>query len=362
LSSRITGLDGLRGLASLIVVLRHTSNAVAMPLATRHALLEGPWAPLLNAQGAVQLFFVLSGYVLAGSLSRSRVPRSTVRFYVRRVFRIHPPYIGAVVLAWAASLLYRDPGLAHGVTPWVDQLNAADLTAWQVLTTFKFPGSALGLVPQGWTLEIEMIFSLLMPLLFWLARRVHWGSLVLLGLALLALAPPAGPLHFAIDFSIGIALFLERERLGRWLAAVPAALAPGLVVAGLACFGGPLLLGWHVVLPDQGILFGGADPRSMLLVGVGACFLVATAVHLPWWVSVLSSRPLVFLGRISFSLYLCHWAVLSVLVGRMPPLQSPRDGWLLLAAVLAASIPLSALGYYGLERPAIRLGRRLAHG
>ena len=69
-SGRIAALEGLRGLAGVVVVARHSLNAVQMPLPLRRALLEGPLAPLLNAQGAVQLFFVLSGYVLARSLSR----------------------------------------------------------------------------------------------------------------------------------------------------------------------------------------------------------------------------------------------------------------------------------------------------
>ena len=62
-------MEGLRGVAATIVVVRHTTNAIAMPEGTRRALLEGPWAPLLDAQGAVALFFVLSGFVLAGSFA-----------------------------------------------------------------------------------------------------------------------------------------------------------------------------------------------------------------------------------------------------------------------------------------------------
>lgn len=355
---RITGLDGLRGLASLIVVFRHTFNAVAMPVGTRRAFLEGPLAPLLNAQGAVQLFFVLSGYVLASSLSRNRERADAVRFYVRRVFRIYPPYIGAVLFALAAGQLYQKVGPKHGITPWVDSLNRADVTTLQLLGTFTFPGQARGLLPQGWTLEIEMIFSLLMPLMFLLARRVHWGLLALLCLVPYLLPSP-GTLRYGVDFALGIALFLERDRLARWASGLPPILGVALVALGVVIFGGPLLLGWHVPLPKLGILFGGADPRSMLLVGIGAASLIFGAVHLRWMARALSTPPAVFLGRISFSLYLVHWAVISVVATRLPPRVGGTDAWILLGAVLALSIPLSALGYYGVERPAIRAGRWL---
>ena len=78
---RIGALEGLRGAAAAIVVVRHTTNAIAMPEATRRTLLEGPWAPLLDAQAAVALFFVLSGFVLAGSLARDTGTGGTLQFW-----------------------------------------------------------------------------------------------------------------------------------------------------------------------------------------------------------------------------------------------------------------------------------------
>ena len=86
----MTALDGLRGIAATIVLLRHTFNAVVMPPDVRRGILESPLAPLLNGQGAVQLFFVLSGFVLAMSLSRDTRLRSVPAFYAKRILRIQP--------------------------------------------------------------------------------------------------------------------------------------------------------------------------------------------------------------------------------------------------------------------------------
>lgn len=362
MSRRVAGLDGLRGIASLIVVFRHTANAVAMPLETRHALLEGPLAPLLNAQGAVQLFFVLSGWVLAASLARGSGAADVARFYVRRIFRIHPPYLAGVAFAWLLAWAYVPRGPGWGLTPWVDALNDVQVTPAQLLASLRFPGTAFGLVPQGWTLEIEMIFSLLMPLLFGLAARLHWLVLIPLSFAAWEWTPPGSPLRFAFDFSIGVALHAERERLGRVFGRLPSAGGAVLVAAGLALFGAPLLLGWHVEIPRHGILFGGADGRSMVVAGLGAGVLVAMAAHWPGWAAWLSTRPVAFLGRVSFSLYLCHWAVLSVVVTRLPPAPRPAWGWALLAAVLVTSLPVAWLGYRFVELPVIAWGRRLSGG
>ena len=79
--ARLDGLDGLRGIASLIVVFRHTSNAIAMPMELRRQILESPLAILLNAQGAVQLFFVLSGFVLTASIERAPGWRGLSAFF-----------------------------------------------------------------------------------------------------------------------------------------------------------------------------------------------------------------------------------------------------------------------------------------
>jgi peptidoglycan/LPS O-acetylase OafA/YrhL len=70
----VAALDGLRGVAAAVVVLHHWFNALAMPREARRVLFEGVLAPFVNGQGAVVLFFVLSGTVLTASLARGRAP------------------------------------------------------------------------------------------------------------------------------------------------------------------------------------------------------------------------------------------------------------------------------------------------
>src|SRR5688572_5584929 len=106
-------LDGLRAVAAVVVVARHTVNAIAMPEAVRHALLASPLGLLLSAQGAVRLFFVLSGFVLARSLARGPGSGNVLQFYVRRLFRIHPPYVFGVLVAWLAAFFYAGEYATH---------------------------------------------------------------------------------------------------------------------------------------------------------------------------------------------------------------------------------------------------------
>ena len=113
---RVVALDGLRGIAAVIVIFGHTFNAIDLPMSVRLAIVQSPVALLLSSTGAVQLFFVLSGYVLASSLSRARGWTDVVQFLVKRVFRIHPPYVFALLFAWCASFFYvtPEPGFGQG--------------------------------------------------------------------------------------------------------------------------------------------------------------------------------------------------------------------------------------------------------
>jgi peptidoglycan/LPS O-acetylase OafA/YrhL len=336
-------------------MIRHSFNAVALPVGLQQAIVESPLALLLNGQGAVQLFFVLSGYVLAGSLSRNRRWIDLIQFYVKRVFRIYPPYAAALITTWCASFLYSDPSAA--ISPWLRAFAGVNLDSSRLLASFVFPGTAFGQLPIGWTLYIEMIYSLLLPALFLIARRVHWAALIVASLYCLSIESVSVVLLYALHFSLGIAAFLERDRIGRWIERIsPPVAAAGAVVA-LLVYCAPLLLGWST--PVFGIVVSGSDPASLVLMAAGSLGLIVSAIFVPWMRCALSTRPVLFLGRISFSLYLLHFMVLILCARSVKEPSSVGDVLLLLALVAGISIPLSALFHHWVERTAILSGNRV---
>lgn len=355
-SSRVPALDGLRGLAATIVVISHSYNALTIPIEVRRELTSGPLALLFSSAGAVQIFFVLSGFVLAGAVERSPGGVGTIRFLVRRVARIHPPYLFALGFAWAASFFYVAVPLefAQGLSHRALEVH---LGVAELLRAAAFPGQASNQLPVGWTLTVEMIFSLLLPLLVWVARRLHWAVLVILSVFALVRLDDMLPFGYAIDFALGIAAYLERERLGRWAARMPAWSRGLFVWCAILVFVSPQLF-WPTEL--IGILVTSPTPTNIAVLAVGSVGLVIAAVTVPTFGHLLCWHPVQVLGRLSFSLYLVHYTVILLLSRLVARPTSIVGSLLFIAVVTGVSIVLSEASWRWVERPSIALGARVA--
>lgn len=344
--SRLVALDGMRALAALVVVFTHATGAIAKSSWDALALYRSPLAPLLNATGAVHLFYVLSGYCLTASALRGSDARDVAQFYLRRIARIHGPYVAAALLAWLASAwLYPAP--VPGVSRWMREHLTVRLPVGELLADLRFPGLVGGLLPQGWTLEVEMIFSLLMPFMVWVASRSHWAVLAVGSLGVLWIQNlPLETLRYAIDFAAGIAIFLERDRLSAVFARLPAILAGGLALAGFLLLSAPA---W-MLLETRNLR------AATLLFASGATLLVAGAVHVVSLRRFLAWRPVAFLGRVSYSIYLLHFTVLALSTPLLREGVGLAGGAAFVAWVALVSCALAPLSYRAVELPCIRLG------
>jgi peptidoglycan/LPS O-acetylase OafA/YrhL len=343
-------LDGLRGIAALIVVIRHAFNAQWIAPELRLALAQSPVALALNGQGAVQLFFVLSGFVLAGSLARSAEAAPWPQFFVRRVFRIHPPYVVAVLLALACAALAggaTGPTLHPAAPPPPDGVALARFLA--------FPGKAGGSLPVGWTLTIEMVFSFLLPLLV-LAAGIARGAMLLLACVALLFGVDHDFARYAIDFALGVLAFRERDAIAGAMRRIGPAGRGTLVVLGLVLWCAPLLF-WARML--RGYLMAGWFPYEIAVMAAGAALLVVCAIEVPYLRRVLSAPACLFLGRISYASYLIHWTLLTLLAPRLVD-RSAAGNAMLLVSVLVATTLLSVPFHRYVELPSIALGNRVS--
>jgi peptidoglycan/LPS O-acetylase OafA/YrhL len=348
--ARIHALDGLRGIAALVVVAFHVSALVAWDPNVLWIAGVTPFGVLMNGPAAVHVFFVLSGFVLSHSLLRTPGAVGTARYCVRRVFRIHPPYMAAVLFAWALTFL--PPG-SPALTE-VAGVSSVRIPLERMPLALAFPSKAFGQLPVGWSLYVELLMSMLLPLLLWIGRRSDPLVPVAIGF-LVPLHPRAGFLLFTVDFAVGMALCVSRERIAR--------LVPKSGIGAVLWIVAALML---LQTPGLGGTMGTAQrlaefqpPTWVVPIAAGCALLTLAALEMPAMRRFFSSRPAVFLGRISYSLYLVHGSIV-LLLGRLVGAPGSAPAALLFFGTVAlVSCGVAALGWRWIEQPSIRAGRAL---
>lgn len=329
-------LDGLRGVAVLLVLLSHSSNA-------GHDLLPGLDASGVGRAG-VFLFFVLSSFLLTGQVlgkAAAGEPVGWGRFAVRRLLRVVPAY--AVCMGLHAALGVFSPEVALQHVAFVR-------------------GEA-----HFWTVPVEVLFYLSLPALalgLSALPGTPWRAAALvLGIAALSwVAPPDYPAR-PPAYTPNVLPFLPVFLTGSLLAVI----APGLArlggAAGRAVLGagGAAALGLLVMTPSVlGALAGEPVPHRRFhlwfLEHSALWFLVLAAVVVPSGAllrAVLSWRPLTALGRISYSVYLYHGMGLAHADASPLGGHGPTVGF----QALLLSVLLGGASYLLVERPALGLSR-----
>jgi peptidoglycan/LPS O-acetylase OafA/YrhL len=334
-SYRLHGLDGIRGLAALFVVLHHCwlMSFPGYPSNT------GPWwlGWLVYGHFAVVIFIVLSGFSLAIAPARSGWQLRSVReFARRRAWRILPPY-------WAAL------AFSLAVAWWVvAQPNTAEPTGKSVAVYGFLVQDLFGSPsPNGafWSIAIEAQLYILFPLLL-LVRR-WWGAAVMLGAmtAIVVVTAAAAPHESHVD----MLMRLTPQFATLFTAGIVAA---GILVASDRIRGLPW--GWLAIAAVVPVVLVIAARGSVWTVGnfvwvdlalgpATALLLAGVAVGKPGpLVRVLESNPLQRLGGCSYSLYLTHSPIV-VTVHHVLRELGVGPGMPIFVTTLAIAVPLAVV-------------------
>ena len=309
----------------------------------------------------VDIFFVISGFVISGSILadiRSNT-FSVLNFYFKRVRRIFPAYVAVVCVTSIIAVLILLPGDLRDYSRSVMSASAffSNIYFWKSSGYFEAAAHTKPLL-HTWSLAVEEQFYLFAPVLLYLIHRFareRW-LLCLLPLTLLSFAAGAAAVFVAPHAGFFLLPTRAWELLiGALLALVnwPAPANPGarevmailgamLIIAGLVTLNeDDPFPGWNALMPCMG---------AALIIQAGSDS--ADAVRRPWVNRCLSMRPLVWVGLISYSLYLVHWpiaAFFQYLTLREPTLA---EGGLM----MAASIVLAWLSWRFVEQPGRHIG------
>jgi peptidoglycan/LPS O-acetylase OafA/YrhL len=309
---RLELIDIARGIAILGVLWQHLYAGDFVPPRsdTEIPVWQLALLALNNGQLGVNLFFVLSGFVLFHP--RFLGEFDAVRFYKRRIFRLWPLYV--VILAVCFALDRASLGEALGQS--VLLLSGVH----SLIPRYWMPNSLWVL----WSLGIEILFSVCLPFLIWFCAR--WG-VFRVAIALLVLCflyrigadqlyyfrhpdfgnPLINPLKDNIlgrmdDFVVGMAASYCVYRRA-WTSAVPAAFALlGLYASGL--------LTAILLVAERTVAVSVIASLSHTLFAVSAGVLIVSLLNRPLWAAA-AFRPLIFLGQICYSAYLVHALVLK---------------------------------------------------
>ncbi|HEY0759034.1 MAG TPA: acyltransferase [Acidisarcina sp.] len=362
---RFVELDALRGVAAMMVVLFHYSLGTYIVTREKHNHVVFLLRPFIAGHQAVILFFLLSGFVLSLSTWKgSATPYK--QYFIRRVCRIYLPYLGALGIGILACGLFQhilptpdwplrpwsEPPTLH--TIWQHVLFLGDYDNWRYNQSF-------------WTLSVEMRISLVFPFLCLLLLRMKTGPAVALAAvtSLAALAYvfvyPAGhgsrypggyayTVHYVAFFILG-ALLARRLSREPW-PSIPPALRHAMVPAAIVLFTYSVLLNRLVPAWSQGTAEMATD-WPVAVGGLGLIYLAATHRHVKLTLSHAIPR---YLGQISYSVYLLHNMVLYAL--RI--VAHERFSVVVLFPIyIVSTITLASLFHFAVERPAMKLGRRL---
>jgi peptidoglycan/LPS O-acetylase OafA/YrhL len=332
---RLGFLDAARGVAALAVVAAHGAGAYFPAYL--------PWARvnLELGRAGVVLFLLISGFIIPTSLEQGG---SLGKFWLRRLFRLFPAYWLCVGLCYASLLAapLELPGATCPPAAWL-----ANLTMCQ---GFVGQRDVCGVF---WTLQLELVIYAACSVLFALGllRRVGGGAALAVVLVLLAIAL-GRPLLAGKPFIVGgqrllyllplMGFVAQRYHSGRlgWkrfyalVVAQPAVLTSGWLLSKILYPADVEFVSLRTLLLNWGVAY------ALFLF-----FLEARHLRMPEFA--------LWLGRVSYSVYLLHPLVLVWLTYLAVP------AWLALPLLLAGTLAASALSYYAVEEPGIRLGRAL---
>ena len=351
---RVLSLDGLRGLGALMVFLLHM-DIMVKPF--------GGGASLFPGSASVLIFFILSGIVLSLVPFKQKDGGSYnwPGYYPRRIIRLCAPMFAAIALAIAAGYVAWRMGstsrsaLAVAYDADLPTIIHDILMQFDVLFNVSngvntLYGAPLVRVDSPiWSMSWELWFSLTLPLAIWCISRIRRpGFAVITIFAAVFVSYWSGyfPLRLGLMFWLGVIIAKQFDKIKAIKLAAPVELALLIVPVGVI----ELSLVWHP---------GGIAEALLSTTMNAACMTVVVVSIIDGFTRrALSTSPMTFLGKISYSLYLTHAIVIGGLAAFLPKLGIATPLAIAAASLLVSTVVAIAF-WRAVEVPSMNLSRSL---
>lgn len=370
MSNRYEELDSLRGLAALSVFFGHMYLIFKETFISKLLFKFGILHFAIAGSEAVVLFFVLSGFVLSLPFYSNR-QFSYSAYVIKRVCRIYIPYLAAIGVA----LLFREifyTGKIDNLTGWFNASWSSEMSLNSLKDHLLLIGTfTSNLNNVVWSLIHEMRISFVFPVIMFVLVRMNWKKGIGIGIILsissaiysfITNADFVGTelyvtVHYTALFVLGALLAKYRIEIANKLLALGKRLRLSLFIAGLI-----LYLYVHPSFVLSKIIHNFSPFYRTVIdswfVALGASMIIVLAITSNRLSEILKNIIIKYIGKISYSLYLTHLAVLLSCIHffhNMMPL------WGICLIIVAGTFAISSIMYYFVEKPAMNLGKRLTN-
>jgi peptidoglycan/LPS O-acetylase OafA/YrhL len=355
---RYKQLDSLRGLAALTVFFGHFWGAkLTMPFFVD--LSKSLLSFLLNGNAAVMFFFVLSGFVLSLPFVNGEKPLNLAAFYTKRVLRIYPAFIFAILGALFLKEFVYDKTAVASFSDWVRNYwnwNFTRQSIPEVLKTLLLIGPDFGptlIDAPIWSLIIEMKMSIILPFFIMIVSR---GSVMLNIVFLFIIAH----LTYKYDawaisiFYMGILMAKYREPVIQYIKGWNWVMLIIAVIVGYLLYNN--LLQFLTAFQQSKIAY--KNIYSNYLIAAGSCLFMMIVLAKQKLTYFFEHKVFAFFGDISYSFYLIHLPVLAT-VASLFANRYVFGMYYIFIITLTLSIIIAYLMFIFIERPFQKLGVRL---
>ncbi|CAM4197007.1 acyltransferase family protein [Bacillus albus] len=360
MSKRIKELDSIRGLAAITVLIGHFCLMLpSLPNSIKFSPFRFLWA----GGEAVIVFYVLSGFVLSMALYHSKT--NYWGFLIKRFVRIYIPYYFWIIITFTLFILFS-PYEVTGLRDWFYDRWQGSITKLDILNHFVLLNNFFteNYNPVIWSLAQEMRISIVFPLLFLLFYKLNWKKTILFALSfsligvflnMLHIGKAEGfyngyadTLHFTSMFLVGMLLFKYQEKLIYSYRNMKKLKKGFLIALGIILYLYSILIyGFSrndttFLLKDWGVV-------------IGVSILIIMAMSNLKIKAILNKNVFVYLGEISYSIYLCHFPIMMVLFklfyAKMPI-------FFLLILCMTMTILCSIFSYHLIEKKCINWAKQ----
>ncbi len=360
MSKRIKELDSIRGLAALTVAFGHFCLMLpSLPNSIKFSPLRFLWA----GGEAVIVFYVLSGFVLSMALYHSKT--NYWGYLIKRFVRIYIPYYFWIIITFALFILFS-PYEVVGLRDWFYDRWQGSITKLDIINHFVLLNNFFteNYNPVIWSLAQEMRISIVFPLLFLLFYKLSWKKTILFALSfslisvflnMLHIGKAEGfyngyadTLHFTSMFLVGMLLFKHQEKLIYSYRNMKKINKGFLIVIGIILYLYSILIyGFSrndttFLLKDWGVVMG------------VSIFIIMAMSNLKVKV-FLNKGVFVYLGEISYSIYLCHFPIMMVL---FKLLYTKIPIFFLLILCITVTLLFSMVSYHLIEKKCINWAKQ----